>query len=332
MGTFLILLVSFWLFSIDGSVFAQVGRGGLSGRPGSTGGRSGLGGTRGFSTRSVNPNFNPRGSLSTFGNMNPRGTLSPALNLNPSGSLLRPRTAGETMGTGNRGGATVHHPIDAITAAPTKAQFQLMPRSGLYSWSEFGLQQLEDSLEAYGNSQRWRAYLELDKLEAVNRHSAATPMSGADLTELKHILQRFDRVASEEQYGEVALLSGFSVTRSSLQELVQVDEVEVRHRLILSLRSLDQALVKTRGGRKWQEYFALSNLLTLATGDLAGDPPSKKKFHAGCEKTDQRFEKVLASPDGYRAIIDLPEFRATSENLKAYIEIAQQTSDASAER
>jgi len=207
------------LLSLDSSAFAQVGRGGLSGGRGAVGGRSSFRTSRGFSGRSTNPNFNPRGSLSTHQNLNPRGSLSPARNLNPQGALLRPRS-----GTAAIGGSSVLEGHRPRFSPPTDQQLQSIPRNELNSWAGVGLQQLETRLGTYGKAQVWRSYLELDKLKSAVDSAAKAPLDEVARTELESILQRFDQVATEKKYSRVAHLAGFNTVHSSLRVLVQGEE------------------------------------------------------------------------------------------------------------
>jgi hypothetical protein len=306
------------LLFLDASAMAQVGRAGVGGFPGSVGGISGVrGAQQGFSARSVNPNFNPRGSLSTFQNLNPRGSLSPALNLNPQGSLLRPRTSGVTGF--NNGSVATSARVTAyrIPFAPNYSQLRILPRPSISSWAKISLQQFESSLSEYKNAEAWRTYLDLDKIKSRLETATDQPLDEPSREQLADMLERFATVATETKYKKIKLLPGFRATWTSLRELLRADSGDQRERLMRSANALNKELKDRKGGKAWQEFLVLTELIEA---DVASDPDSPTAFRAACEKTNARFAKITATGGEYRRITDLTEFQATVENLKSLLQ------------
>ena len=316
-----LLLTGLGWFSLNDPAIAQIGRVGGGGFPGSVAGRSSLGGVQRFSPRAVNPNFNPRGSLSTFSNLNPRGSLSPALNLNPRGSLLRPRTGGRADSASGIAGTTTRFTAYKIPLAPNYRQLRILPRTSVSSWARISLQQFESSLSEYKNSEVWRSYLRLDKINSLLQSAADQPLTESSVKQLVGTLERFDTVCVETQYAKVKLLPGFRSTWTSLRDLVRADSGDERDRLVRGATALNRVLKERRGGKAWQEYLALPALIEAG---VASDTDAPVAFRAACERTNARFEKILSSRDEYGPITDLMEFQVTEENLKSLLQKTEQ--------
>lgn len=310
------------LAAIASSALAQGGRGGAfgGGPAGIGGGRSSFGGggrpsTRGLDTRSVNPNFNPPGSLTPFQNFNPSGSLSPALNLNPEGSLFRPRTSDEAYRVGRpairaNSRRTAYRPL----LPPSATQLRMMPRTSLAAWVRVGTDQLASSLAEYGNGEQWQKYLKLDEVSEAFSLDSDAKLDEASQQELSEILQRFDTVAGDEPFRPVTRLPGFGGTRSSLQEFLKASAGDERLRFDRSAKALSQALDEFAKGKGWQEYLALPS--EAATDDVNG---SAQPDLAIFEQLLARFESIQNDPK-YGVITRLPEFRATRANLESLIQ------------
>lgn len=313
MNNFTKLLVAISLFAVDTTLCAQVGQGFAGGRS-AVGGRVSFGASQAFSGRAVNPNFNPRGSLSTFGNFNPRGSISPALNLNPRGSLLRPQTGSVTsarvLGTPSR------YSTYKVPVLPSYSELRYLPRTSLLEWSTNGFQQLENSLSEFNNGGQWRTYLQLDKIEAALTTAEKGTLEEETRTQLRKTLERFRTVSRETKFMPIRRLPGFSTIQMSLAELARADAGDHANRMMNSARAVDEALSDIEHGESWQKYLALPQLIEAHESI---DADAQTQLLEAAETSLQQIRKVQHDPK-YQFVTKSIRFRSLAENLDEFLQ------------
>ena len=309
MKTSLPVLLMAAVLLFDSPVGAQVGRSG--------------GGTRSFSSRAVNPNFNPPGSLSQFGSLNPRGSLRPGQNRNPPGSLLRPRFNNNTSGSIRSGSeklvngrSSIHQP----ELTPKQWQLRILPRASVHDWAAIGLQQLDLSLAQAANADAWRTYLQLNRINVIVESANVQPLDASGRKELGNVLARFQSLIDDHKYQSVVRLPGFLEAHTSLQELVRADAGDPPERIVRSAEALNRQLGKLSGGADWQTFLALPDLISVdSTMDSTSTIALRARFH----KTHQRMRQIR-NESRYGLITDSLEFQALYKNLVDSFESTQQ--------
>jgi hypothetical protein len=170
----------------------------------------------------------------------------------------------------------------------------------------------------------WTAFFKVDDLkkamsederevhestEGGGREQPAPPSEpgGADRRAmLNEIADRFDKIAGDEKYRQIAACTGFRTLQIGLREYALPPQKRQDHVLTANLQILVNSLEQLSNGPSWKRFLQLDQLERLATSDAPLEPTD----FARMAQILSRFETARQDPD-YGMIVEQPGFDTT---------------------
>jgi hypothetical protein len=176
---------------------------------------------------------------------------------------------------------------------------------------------LENELRRVADGTLWTASLRPGTVRDLLAEDSDQPPNAATIDQLAAILQSYDTLVDSDGYPQIARLSGFREMREALGEMVLPPQERGRRNLVAQWNAFYRDLDRFETGATWQKY------LQLPPG-LRDERAAEKQTLRQLEDLLGRYEKIIG-PEEYRAVTELPSFRATRQGLADYVAILKES-------
>lgn len=231
------------------------------------------------------------------------------------------------------------YPVNAAPAAPaqlpgppvpTAEELAGMPGVELRGLLLYAVDQLDDELGKLNTGEGWRRHLktaELKRLVPAPDVAPPPPNQASDTAtveplisipvrrELEAILQTYESVSRNAQYGRISEIWGFQTVRATLREFLVPPLQRLQTQMSLAVELLGSELQQFDGGAAWNSFLRLNEAKRIAA-----------KNHQDLNASDRQtlrslvnaLDSVAAQPS-YRMISDLLGFRMTLHVMRSYL-------------
>jgi len=179
---------------------------------------------------------------------------------------------------------------------------------------------LENELRRVTDGTAWTASLRPGTIRDLLAEDSEQPPDAATIDQLAAILQSYDALVDSAGYPQIAGLSGFREMRETLGEMVLPPEERTRRNLADQWTSLYHDLEQFPTGATWQEFLEVASDVRDGRTDL-------KQTLDYLEDLLARYEQVVG-PEEYRAVAQLPNFKATRQSIADYADVLKQSAAA----
>ncbi len=165
----------------------------------------------------------------------------------------------------------------------------------------------------------WRDYLKTDILAGLVADDNDDPPRPAEADQLQEILSKYQATVNSSNLQRVTTTDGFRTVYDALVKFVTPPLERQRQLLDRATRQLRDDLSGISAPASWHSFLRVpQNMMDQSEGDATPSPDMAAGGMEALQKTLSRYEQVSQDPH-YRAIAELPGFRATQELLKKYL-------------
>jgi hypothetical protein len=180
---------------------------------------------------------------------------------------------------------------------------------------------LDAQLSRFPTREVWRSHFNTATIRDLVVPDNEAPPTVEEQVALIEILLAFDESAESSDLRAITNLYTFRVLHAALREYVTPVELRLQNQLVTSIGELHRALGELSTGAGWQKYLALPSGV-IEQGDTLPNRsavPSEADI-AELEKSLDRYDSVSQTHE-YRMIASLPQFRATHDRLRSYVDL-----------
>ena len=185
---------------------------------------------------------------------------------------------------------------------------------------------LDAQLSRFPTREVWRSHFRTDSIRNLVIPEKEGPPTVEEQAALAAILQTFDESSESSDLRAITNLSAFRLLHAALREYVTPVELRLQRQLVTSSDELHHSLDEISTGAGWQKYLALP-VGTVEDSDTESNTFELSKVSISeLEETLGRYDSVSRKHE-YRMIAGLPQFRASHDRLRAYVDYVDEQAD-----